>query len=82
MGRTAMYDTELAFFIKNQDALTRQYGGKVLVLRGEDVVGVYDTPLQADLEAQKLFPVGTYAIQRCIPGADAYTVRIANAFFA
>ena len=70
-------DAELDFFIENQDDLVRKHGGKVLVLRGQVVVGVFDTALEAYLDAQTRYEPGTYAIQRCSPGPEAYTVDVA-----
>ena len=71
-----MFDRELAFFIAHQDELVAKHRGKALVLRGEEVVGSYDTPLEAYVSAQQKFPPGTFMIQPCQPGPDAYTVTI------
>jgi hypothetical protein len=71
-----MFDTELKFFISHQDELVQQYRGQTLVIRGESVVGVYPTPLKAYLAAQERFELGTFMIQRCEPGPEAYTVTI------
>ncbi|MHC4200757.1 MAG: hypothetical protein ACYSU0_12260 [Planctomycetota bacterium] len=73
-----MLQDELDFFIANQDELVRKHRGKVLVLRNREVVGVFDTPLAAYLDAQTRYEPGTYAIQKCAPGAEAYTVTIAS----
>ena len=71
-----MFDKELAFFIANQPELVKKHRGKVLVLRGESVVGVYESPIEAYLQAQKEFPVGSFMIQPCAPGPEAYTVTL------
>lgn len=73
-----MLQDELDFFIANQDELVRKYQGKVLVLRNREVVGVFDTPLDAYLDAESRFEPGTYAIQRCTPGPEAYTVTVSS----
>lgn len=67
---------QLAYFIEHQDELVRLYNGKVLVIKELEVVGVYDTALQAYLEAKRLHPLGTFMIQPCQPGPEAYTVTI------
>ena len=74
-----MFDKELKFFIKNQSKLVQQYAGKVLVLRGASVVDVYDDALSAYLESKKNFEPGSFMIQPCAPGVDAYTVSISSA---
>jgi len=71
-----MFQEELAFFIQNQEKLVREHEGKILVIKGNEVLGVYDTPLQAYTEAQKAHPLGTFMLQPCIPGPEAYTITI------
>lgn len=75
-----MFEKELAFFIDHQDELVRQYGGKTLLLQNATVMGAYDSPLAAYLEAQRqhLEP-GTFMIQPCEPGPGAYTVTVNSA---
>ena len=73
-----MLQAELAYFIAHQDELVRRHRGKVLVLKNQQVVGVYDTMLTAYLEAQKTHPLGTFMLQRCEPGPEAYTVTIST----
>ena len=73
-----MFDTELAFFIAHQDELVKEHKGKALVIRGEHLVGAYATALEAYLTAKEQFPLGTFMIQPCEPGPDAYTVTISS----
>lgn len=72
----SVFEKELAYFIAHQKDLVAKYDGKTLVLRENELVGVYDNPLQAYLEAQKQFEPGTFMIQPCAPGPEAYTVTI------
>lgn len=71
-----MFEAELRFFITHQKEFVEKYNGKVLVLRGDELVGVYGSPLEAYTEAQKQFPLGTFMIQPCAPGPEAYTVTL------
>lgn len=64
---------EFEFFKRNQDQLVSAYGGKYVVISGEAVVGVYETELDAYHEAQEKYPLGTFLIQRCVPGTEGYT---------
>lgn len=73
-----MFDKELDFFIRNQNRLVTEHRGKTLVLRGEEVVGVYDDTLNAYLESAKQYEAGTFMIQPCVEGTDAYTVTITS----
>lgn len=71
-----MFKQELEYFIKNQDALVKQYAGKALVLKGEGLHGVFNTPLEAYLQMQREQLLGQVMIQLCQPGPEAYTVTI------
>ena len=73
-----MFDKELAYFIAHQDELVAAHRGRCLVLRSEAVEGVYDNALQAYVEAKKKFSAGTFMIQPCEPGPEAYTVTISS----
>lgn len=67
---------ELAYFIANQEELVAKFRGKVLVIRGSEVLGAYPTAMDAYREAQKTYEPGTFMIQPCEPGRSAYTVTI------
>jgi hypothetical protein len=73
-----MFDRELEFFIAHQDELVAQHPGKVLVLRGESVEGAYDSAIEAYLDAQRRFTLGTFMIQPCEAGPGAYSVTLAS----
>ncbi len=71
-----LFERELAYFIAHQRDLVRDYNGKVLVIRGDELVGVYDSALEAYSKAQERFQAGTFMIQPCAPGPEVYTVTI------
>jgi hypothetical protein len=47
--------------------------GKVLVIKGQKVLGVYDSELQAVEETVKTHPLGTFLVQKCEAGQESYT---------
>ncbi len=73
-----MLEKELNFFVSNQTDLVASYKGKVLVIKGQKVVGVYKDALEAYFEAQKQYELGTFMLQPCEPGEEAYTVFITS----
>ncbi len=77
-----MFDEELEFFKVNQEALVKKHRGKFLVIKGKQVIGVYASALDAFFGAQTQHEVGSFMIQPCDPGPDAYTVTIASASIA
>ncbi len=64
---------EFQYFLDHQEELVKEYNGKVLVIVGEKVVGAYDTTFDALSAAQSEFEPGTFLLQECIEGKEAYT---------
>ena len=73
-----MFEKELNYFIANQERLLREYEGQTLVLRGEEVVSAHPNILEAYLDAKTKYEPGTFMIQPCTAGSDAYTVTITS----
>lgn len=64
---------EFDFYLRHQDEFVEKHNGKVLVIKGQKVIGVYDDHLQALTETQKEHEPGTFMVQRCSPGPDDYS---------
>ncbi len=64
---------ELEYFKTNQKELLQKYAGKFLVIKNQEVQGVYDTEIQSYTEAKKKFELGTFLIQHCLPGQESYS---------
>lgn len=68
-----MLETEFKYYLNNQNQLVEKYNGKYIVIKGEDVIAVYDSETEAYFETQKQHELGTFLIQYCEPGDEAYT---------
>lgn len=64
---------QLDYFKKNQDELVKKYKGKFLVIKDQQVQGIYDTEIAAYTDAKKKFELGNFLIQQCLPGQESYT---------
>lgn len=76
-----MIDTlhqEFEYYIQHQDDFVRQYNGKVVALKDQAVVGVYESEWEAVRETAKHHAPGTFVVQRVSPGPDAYTTYVSN----
>ena len=73
-----MFERELKYFIDNQKQLVALYAGKTLVIRGDEVVGAYDNALDAYVDAAAKYEPGSFMVQPCLEGSDAYTVTITS----
>jgi hypothetical protein len=79
-----MLETELKFLHSNKDNLLQQFGGKFLVIKGEEVGGAYDTMDDALQGAAFAYGVNNVLIRR-VSDADleisipALTLGLMNA---
>ena len=72
MGDTL--DKEFQWYLKNQDALVKKYNGKHIVIKEEQVLGAYDSDIEAVVETKKHHKLGTFLIQKCELGDASYTM--------
>ena len=64
---------EFKYYVDHQNELVAKYLDKFIVIKGQQVIGVYDRELDAVLETAKSHPMGTFLVQKCEPGQDSYT---------
>ncbi len=64
---------EFHFFLEHQEELVEEYRGKVIAIRGREVVGVFDTYLDAIGAMSGTYPLGTFLLQKAEPGLEAHT---------
>ena len=64
---------EFDFYLKNQDALVKEYNGKFLVIKDLEVKASFDSFEKAVEWGAKYFELGTFLVQECTPGNTAYT---------
>lgn len=63
------------YYLAHQDELVEKYNGKVIVLVDQKVIGAFDSHHDAYWAAVKQYPLGSFMIQLCTPGPEAYTIR-------
>jgi len=61
------------FYLANQDRLVDEYRGKFIVIKDDHVLGAYDDEVDAIRETLRDHPPGTFLVQKCLPGTEAYT---------
>jgi hypothetical protein len=54
------------YFINNIEELYKKYGHSFLVVKGEEIIGAYDTFESAFDETVKSLPLGSFLIQECV----------------
>lgn len=68
-----MLEKEFEYYLQHQSDLVKKYKGKFIVVKGEQVIGSYDSHLEAYNTTVKTEKLGTFLIQHCLPGKDSYT---------
>jgi len=68
-----MLEKEFKYYLDNQQELLKKYNGKFIVIKDFEVVGAYNTHIEAYKASVQSFELGTFLIQHCTPGTDSYT---------
>lgn len=73
------FKEEFDYYRAHQDEFVQKYDGRVIALKGETLIGVYDTRSEAmwDLIG-KHGTKKSFFIQRVSEGKEAYTITIAT----
>ena len=66
-------DKEFNYYLQNQEEFVEKYRGKFIVIKGKEVLGVYDSDIEAVRETTKHHELGTFLVQKCEPGSESYT---------
>ena len=68
-----MLNQEFKYYLDNQDEFVKKYLGKFLVIKDQQIVGVFDTKTQAYDDSTSKFELGTFLIQYCKAGSSSHT---------
>lgn len=64
---------EFDFFIKNIDELIEKYESKYVVIKGEKVLGAYETIEEAILVTKRTEKMGEFLVKQCNPDKNSYS---------
>ena len=75
MGKASadLLEREFQFYLDNQEKLVEQYDGRVIVLKGGQVIGDFDSEGTAVSITSKAHEIGTFLVQRVSSGKEDYT---------
>ncbi|MFA5838921.1 MAG: hypothetical protein WC849_03215 [Candidatus Paceibacterota bacterium] len=68
-----LLEKELNYYKKHQKELVNKYSGRFLVIKDEKLQGDYETEIEAYNTGKKNNELGTFLIQKCLPGEESYT---------
>lgn len=66
------------FFIEHYQKFYEQYGHKFIVIRNKQILGSYDTELDAINQTSKTYPLGSFIVQECNGEESGYTNYISS----
>lgn len=66
-------EKEFEYYLEHQDELVEKYNGKFIVIKDCNVIGVFESELEAVEETAKQHELGSFLVQKCEPGTDSYT---------
>jgi ABC-type phosphate/phosphonate transport system ATPase subunit len=62
------------YYLANQEELARKYSDKILGIHDGEVVGVYNSKVEALEDMQERFAAGTFIVQECTSGEAKRTM--------
>lgn len=77
-----MLDREYNYYKQNQKTFLEKYRGKVLVIRDEKIIGVYEDEATAYKESVSKYGLGTFLIQKCVPDRETIQTFHSNVIFS
>ena len=68
-----MLEKEFNYYLEHQLDLLKDYEDKIIVIKDNQVIGSYDTEIEALVFTKKEHQVGSFLIQKCSRGSVDYT---------
>jgi len=66
-------EKEFKYYLEHQGKLIKEYNGKFVVIKNCEVIGVFDSELEAVEKTAEKHELGTFLVQKCEPGNESYT---------
>ncbi len=64
---------EFEYFLANKETLNKQYGGKYIVIKNQEIIGVFDSEIDAVEQTSQKEQMGTFLVQKCDPRGNSFT---------
>ena len=81
MAVQELLQKEFDWYIANQEDLVARFNGRVIAVKNGEVLGDYDTYLDALRETAKNHEEGTFLLQKVSPGEQDYTATFRRVAF-
>ena len=64
------------YYLAHQDEIVAKYNGRVVAIKGRQVLGAYDDQITAIRETAKTQELGSFIVQKVSPGEKDYTITV------
>ena len=64
---------EFNYYLEHQDEFVKEYNGKFIVIKDCEVIGAFDSELEAINKTSEKYELGTFLVQKCEPGRESYS---------
>ncbi|MFP5042699.1 DUF5678 domain-containing protein [Parasediminibacterium sp. JCM 36343] len=68
-----MLEKEFQYYLEHQEEFVKKYADQFLVIKNQEVVGVYESKQETYNKAVATYELGTFLIQHCLPGELGHT---------
>ena len=66
-------EREFEFYLEHQNRFLPEHEGKYLLIRDRQLVGAFETEIDALRKGVERFSLGTFLVQKCEAGEESYT---------
>ncbi len=66
-------EKEFKYYLEHQKELVKKYNGKFIVIKDCNVIGTFDSELEAVEKTAEKHELGTFLVQKCEHGSESYT---------
>ena len=66
-------EKEFEYYLAHQDELIQKYDGRFIVIKDGEVIGAFDSELEAIETTSEKHELGTFLVQKCESGVESYT---------
>ena len=66
-------EKEFKYYLEHQEELVKKNDGKFIVIKDYEIIGAFDSALEAVEKVTEQHELGTFLVQKCEPGAESYT---------
>lgn len=73
-----MCNNDFNWFLKHYDKIYQMYGHTFVTIKNEEILGHYNSLMQAIKESQTRYGAGEYIIQECNGNESGYTNYISS----